>query len=350
MSNTYSLKDRIHGGLAGAAIGDALGAATETVPRALVKERYGWLDEFVSLEQSPLAIGLEPGSFTDDTSLMLAVLDSCLRAGAVGVPQAVEGLLAWESEYPFVDQFVGPSTRAALTRLRNGEDPLEVGRGSVMHGTGMSNGAAMRSAPAGWFYPGDIHGAVRASARLSAPSHNTQIAIAGAAAIASGCAVAVLENSTVEDVVDACLKGAESGWLCDITKPRQAAGPVLARRIELALEIAHTAPTLEECVDEIASVVGSGLDTCESVAAAVGIFARTGFDIRQTVIACANLGDDADTVGTMAGALAGSLSGIGNVPDDLLHKVMEVNQVDFAVRAANIVGYVDHALTKERAQ
>ena len=53
---------------------------------------------------------------------------------------------------------------------------------------GATNGSSMRVAPAGLVHPGDIEGACQTALITCLPSHNTQIAISAACAIAAGVA------------------------------------------------------------------------------------------------------------------------------------------------------------------
>jgi ADP-ribosylglycohydrolase len=246
----------------------------------------------------------------------------------VDTADVVEALLHWAQDEEMLRRFAGPTTRVALVRLKAGEDPATVGRGSVHNGTGTTNGAAMKIAPAGWMNPGSIEGAVASAVAVALPTHNTQIAIAGAAAIAAGCAEAVREAATVDTVVQACIRGAELGEQEGLRTGREAPGPSVPQRIRFAVDIAESAPTLEAAVERIGALVGSGLAAAEAVPAAVGLFRAADGDVRATATACANVGDDTDTVGCMATALAGSLRGRAGIPQDWYELITTVNELE----------------------
>lgn len=328
-----TLTDRIHGGLAGAVIGDALGSLTETLSRRQIRELYGWVDDFTEFRFRPFGQERVVGAWTDDSSLVVAMSRAVVDAGRVDLTAAVQRLLGWADD-PSVSQFSGPSTSAAVARLRTGEDPHEVGRGT--ESTGTSNGGGMKAAPAGWAHPGDVDAAARAAAVLCTPTHNTQLAIAGAAAVAAACAAACSDGATLDDVVAAGIEGARAGERLGLAQGREVAGPSVARRIGWAADAARSADGFEEAIVEVADRVGAGLATHESVPAVFGLLVAAGGDVNRVVVAAANVGDDTDTVGTMAGAIAGTLGGVDAVHRPWYDLVTRVNAVDLESLARDL--------------
>jgi len=65
------LDDRIYGALIGQAVGDALGAPTEGMSQAQIRERYGWVTGFVT--DDPVG--------TDDTEYAVLTAHIVLRYG-----------------------------------------------------------------------------------------------------------------------------------------------------------------------------------------------------------------------------------------------------------------------------
>ncbi|HEU5433916.1 MAG TPA: ADP-ribosylglycohydrolase family protein, partial [Thermomicrobiales bacterium] len=110
--------------------------------------------------------------------------------------------------------------------------------------------------------------------------------------------------------------------------------------LDLALELAATAGSLDDAVTAIAETVGSGLHISEAVPAALGIFLAAGGDPWLAVVGGANGGDDTDTVACIAGSIAGALAGFGSVPADLFRQVSEANDLDLERRAAAFVDAV----------
>lgn len=323
-----NLSDRILGGLAGAVIGDSMGTVTETMTRRRIVENFGRVEEMIAPDLSPFSGGQVAGAYSDDSSQMLKLAERIVARRSVETVDVIEMLLEWAEDEEMFMRTAGPTTRHAIVRLRNGEDPAEVGKGDIHTGSGLSNGAAMKAAPAGWVNPGDIEQAAIDAASIALPSHNTQIAISGAAAVSAAIAQAVTDGATLDSVIDAALVGARRGVELGLISGREASGPSVEKRIIEAVKIGREADDIWGAMDPISELIGSGLPTTESVPAAFGIIAAARGDVRLSLIGAINMGDDADTVATIAGAITGSLHGIAAVPEDWYQRVCEVNSLD----------------------
>lgn len=329
------LRDRIHGGLAGAVIGDALGAITETMSIRQIREMYGWLDDFVELRFQPYGQDRVRGAYTDDASLVIEMAEAAVAGNGFTIDAVVHGLMRWSTD-PIASQFCGPSTKRAIAMIAEGADPLEVGKGDVRSFTGATNGGAMKAAPAGWVNPGDIAGAARDAALICAPTHNTQLAIAGAAAIAGAVARAMVAGSTLDDIADAALEGARLGEEIGMSVGREVAGPALGRRISWALDIARSGGDERALLTDLADYLGAGLDTAASVPAAIGLVVLAQGDPERTAIYGANIGDDTDTVGCMAAAISGTFSGVAGIRPEWYRLVTEVNSLELESLATRL--------------
>jgi ADP-ribosylglycohydrolase len=178
--------------------------------------------------------------------------------------------------------------------------------------------------------------AVRLAWLTSRPTHDTQIAAAGAGAIAAGVAHALEVDADVYSVARACLWGARFGEELGGREGRYVAGPSVARRIEIAIDEALRARNLEDALRGIEASVGNSVMTVESVPAAVGIFVAAGGDPLESVVGGTNIGNDTDTIAAMAGSLAGALRGIDAVPRDMVETVKSVNSEDIAALASGL--------------
>jgi ADP-ribosylglycohydrolase len=262
----------------------------------------GWITDFLpGPADHPVHFGLPAGRITDDSEQAFSLALSFIKHGGVTLQAAVEGILDW---YDRVDgdrsPYVGPSTRRGVEALKRGEDPHKTGL------WGDTNGSAMRISPVGLLHPGDIMGAVSDAAIVCIPTHNTSPAISGACAVAAAIAVAMIDDATLDAVVAAGMLGAELGS----KKGRLWSGPSVARRIQMAVEIARGHGD-ERCrLREIYDVIGTSLSVPETVGAAFGVLAMANGEPRQTAIYAANLSGDADTVGAIACAIAGTYAGI----------------------------------------
>jgi ADP-ribosylglycohydrolase len=251
-----------------------------------------------------------------------------------------DALLRWADNDEYCPRFAGPSTRASLDRLRAGEPPDQAGRIGRLTSEGTSNGAAMRVAPAGLAHPGDPEAAVRAALVTCLPSHATNLAVAGAGCVAAAVAAALATGAGLIDVIRAARWGAVEGERLGRAHGREVAGPLVAKRLDLELELATTAASLDDAVAAIAETVGTGLHISEAVPAALGILLAAGGDPWLAVVGGANAGDDTDTVACIAGGIAGALAGFGSVPADFYRQVTEANDLDLERRAAAFAAVV----------
>ncbi len=328
---------RVLGGLYGAVCGDAMGAATEMLSRRQIVATFGWLDTFVPPDLSPFAAGRAAGQVTDDASQLLAVARAVVRSSPLTTADVVAALLDWASDEEMLRRFAGPTTRAAIERFREGADPVTVGLETAGPFRGTSDGAAMRVAPIGWMHPGDLPGALADAVTSCLPTHATQVAIAGAAAIACGVAAALEPEATVQRVVAACRWGALEGERAGLAHGRDVPAPSVAARIDLGVAIAAGCTDLAAAVTAVGDAIGAGIHTAEAVPAAVALFSAARGSPVDAIVAATNLGDDSDTVATMAGALAGTLSGVDAIPEPWRELVANANGLDLPAIARALV-------------
>jgi len=335
------LSQHILGCLAAAALGDAMGAATEQHAIPEIVEKFGGLLRTLEVPSSEtFSHGNLAGQITDDTSQMFALAQTLIDVDGDLTEQVwIKTLIHWSQTSPHKNQ-MGPTTRPLLEALAAGQDTSAIGRTPFstrkLTSFGTTNGAAMRIAPAGLIHPGDIDGAVRLAWITSRPTHDTQIAAAGAGSIAAGVAQALLPGADVLSVVRACIDGARLGEQIGIREGRRVPGPNIARRIELAVEEALRANSLLDAIERIEASVGNSVMMVESAPAAVGVFVAAAGNPLDTVSAGASIGNDSDTIAAMAGALAGALRGIDAVPADLFATVKAVNHEDIEAISAGL--------------
>jgi ADP-ribosylglycohydrolase len=346
------LRDHIFGSLAAAALGDAMGAATEQHTTDEIVARFGGLlRELHAPSDETFSSGNQPGQITDDTSQMLALAQALIDAGGELTEDLwVRALLRWAETSPAA-RMMGPTTRPLLEALATGRDTAAIGRSPYstrkFASFGATNGAAMRVAPAGLICPGDVEAAVRLSWITCRPTHDTQIAAAGAGAIAAGVAQALLPGADVFSVVRACMQGARLGEAIGAHEGRRVPGPSILRRIEIAVDEALRAASLHEAIARIEASVGNSVMTVESVPAAVGIFVAAGGDPLEAAVGGTNIGNDSDTIATMAGALAGALGGVRAVPAALLETILAANQENIPGIADGLAALAERRLAAQ---
>ena len=297
-----SLHNKILGGLYGQALGDAWGMPAYFDLDRTWNAYGGWITEFLpGPSDHPVHFGLPAGRITDDSEQAFSLARSFIQHGGVSLEAAVSAIIEWYDRVGGdTSPYVGPSTRRGVQALKRGEDPHQSGL------WGDTNGAPMRISPVGLLHPGDPMGAIADAATVCIPTHNTNVAISGACAVAAAIAVGMTEGATLDALIAAGVLGATLGR----KHGREWLGPSVARRITLAVEIARGPGDELARLREIYDVIGTSLSVPETVGAAFGVLAMADGDPKQTAIYAANLSGDADTVGAIACAMAGAYCGI----------------------------------------
>ncbi len=316
MSPTRSAASRAHGALLGLAIGDALGMPTQYQPRALIAERYGILSWFQpGPEDNFISHGMAAGRVTDDTDQAVLLGEMLVEGGGrIDPARFAQALLAWEARMIAAGSLdlLGPSTRHALKLVAEGTSTDLTGR------SGATNGAAMRVAPVGIAFPTAPLGAlVDAVFQTGHVTHNTTIAMAGAAAVAAAVSAGI-EGATLPEAlalaVEAARLGGQRGFYF-------AGGDVAARTL-WALDLVR-GRSEEDALDLIYRLVGTGVATNEAVPAAIAICAVAPEDPWRVCCLAASLGGDCDTV--IAGAIMGACHGAERFPADAVAALHAAN-------------------------
>ncbi|MCG7586628.1 ADP-ribosylglycohydrolase family protein [Photobacterium sp. OFAV2-7] len=318
-NNTES---RILGAFYGQALGDSMGMPSELWPRTRVKAHFGWIDRFLpGPAENNAACYFDACHFTDDTSMALALADAIIECQGEIEPDVIaRNVMTWAEGFDAFNKNVfGPSSKAAMKAIKEG---VQI---SDLENNGVTNGAAMRVSPLGCLMPtNSLDDFIDQVALASSPTHKSDVAIAGATAIAWAVSKGIDGESwqSICDQLPAIANAAQ-------TKKITTFSPSMGARIELALSIAREDIGVESAMQKIYDLVGAGTSTIESVPAAIGMVELAGTDPNRCAILCANLGGDTDTIGAMATAICGALNGIESIDAGLKVQLDEANQLDF---------------------
>ncbi len=320
---------RAYGALAGLALGDALGMPTQAMSPQQIRAVYGRVTGLVDADASqPYAPGMAAGSVTDDTEQALLVASLLVRGRgsasgriALDAGEFSDALLAWEDSMIRRGSLdlLGPSTKAALERVRAGEDPLAVG------GEGTTNGAAMRVTPIGIAMstadPEAFADAVWSSCQVT---HATRQGFQSAALVAAAVSLGIdSARSTAPDLRSLLWKALT---FVDSLPVRGAWAPdpdvVAATRRAMQLSINPASSSLE-C---LAQQVGTSVASAHAIPMAFALLARD--PSPQALLDAANIGGDTDTIGAIAGAILGAALGVEVLDGCDLTRVEEVSRLD----------------------
>ncbi|MEV0586412.1 ADP-ribosylglycohydrolase family protein [Nonomuraea sp. NPDC050310] len=315
------LRDRARGCLLGLAAGDALGAPAENLTPAQITARWGRLTEVT-------------GGGTDDTEYAIFAASLLVRHGRGLTSEDVVAAYR-ESVLPLISgpmKGAGFSELGAVEALRRGLEPPLTG---LWHQHGWSDGLAMRAASYGVFCPGEPLEAARLVEQDGRVS-NAGEGILGGRAVAAGVAAA-MGGATPAQAAEAALSAVPAdSWTG--RSLRRAVDLVTAALADQARADSRaggagadfqvgTASAFFEAGTAGATALGEALHEAvvvrhypwtdlapEAVALAFAAYLAGGGDVETSVVFGVSLGRDADTIGAIAGALAGAGQGESGVP------------------------------------
>ncbi len=331
------MNNKYLGCLLGAAIGDAMGAATEMRTRAQILEKFGYVNTFIQAPDDTFARGCEIGCVTDDFSIAHDTVQMILKhQGRIDYAVAREALINWGRIDNYYLKFAGPTTKIAVRKLLGEVVPENHGFKLCNDNGKATNGAAMKMSPIALFSHGDYDKAIQDACMISSVSHNNDISISGACAIAAATACALKNDVTIEDIIQAGLYGASEGERLGRIQGDTLAGPSVKRRIELAVELGKQDKPLVEIMDDISDIVGTGLAAAEAVPAVFGIIVACKGDPILSITTAVNIGNDTDTIATMVGGILGAMHGSDAFPKEYLELINKVNHYNLLEMAKQI--------------
>lgn len=198
----------------------------------------------------------------------------------------------------------------------------------------------MKISPVALFAAGNVDKAVRDAVIMCRWTHNNNIALSGATAVAAATAEAMKREATLQSVIDAGIYGAKKGFEIGSETGKVLAGPSVEKRIQMAVEIGRGAGDILTAMDEISDRIGCGLAAAEAVPASFGLLAAAKGDTMEAIYAGVNIGNDTDTIATMVGGILGALNGIGSLPKEYVEVLETKNNMDLRGMAGRIRGMV----------
>jgi ADP-ribosylglycohydrolase len=341
------LERRAVGCLAGAAVGDALGGATEGWESQQIHAHFdGWLDGIVPSMRHQLNV-VKPfspfwkgeGHVTDDT-LMTRVL---VRAYAT----KRDHLDAYDMERLIVPAIVDEPTwipeldredllyhrlflaeKWLVLKLRYGHaDPRDAGVGNIVN-----CGAAMYIAPVGIANAGNPDGAYAEALDLTA-AHQSSYGREAAGVLAAAVAESFSPDATVDSVVEAALLLAKDATATAIEGVLDAASRLDGWRSGGLAELRAAFAPFDSVGERYAEPaqnarIPSRLHAIEELPIALGLLVATGGDYAETVLGGVNYGRDSDSIASMGGALAGALGGADSLRRDWVDEVSTASRID----------------------
>jgi len=353
------LAERTWAVLAGAAVGDALGGATEGWTPEQIRQRHGgpvtgvvgpYYEDWRNARPiAPYHKG--DGHITDDTLMTHALVSVYATrrrhldayAMATDLVPLLIGEQVWVPEleaHALILQRIFLAEKWLVARLHYGHvDPREAGVGNIVN-----CGAAMYMAPVGVVNAANPRAAY-AEAIDMAGAHQSSYGREAAGVFAAAVAAALAPGAEIEDVVAAALEVAHDG-----TRAAVAAVAEAARALPPAADEEMVRTTLRAAVRPYDTVGEdyrapdldarrpSRTKSIEELPVALGFCLAHRGDLRAAVLGAVNYGRDADSIATMAGAVCGGLGSRSSVPAEWVAAVERASRLDLGVVAESLAG------------
>ena len=289
------LKNKIFGGIFGLIVGDALGVPVEFVPREKLKANP--VSDMIGYG----TYNMPPGTWSDDSSLTLCLVDSL--CSGFNLRDIAEKFIKWYKDgywTPFGYAFdIGRTTKIAINNLINGIEPIKAGPND---GRSNGNGSLMRILPLAFYVKNfDLDKQFEIIHKVSAITHG-HIRSQIACGIYVQFIIQLLEN---KEPVKAYEKTKE------IILDFYSEGP-------FKNELSYYDRILQSDISKFdENEISSTGYVVSSLEASLWCFFNSK-SYKECVLKAVNLGNDTDTIAAIAGGIAGVYYGFENIPEKWL--------------------------------
>lgn len=362
------LEERAVATIVGAAVGDALGGATEGWTPAQIVERHGGpVTGIVApyYENWETARPIAPyhkgdGHITDDTLMTHALIQVYAarqeHLDAYAIAEDLVPLLIGEPVWiPELEREtillhrIFLAEKWIVARLHYGHvDPREAGVGNIVN-----CGAAMYMAPVGIANAGDYRAAYAEAIDIAAP-HQSSYGREAAGVFAAAVAAALTPGANVASVLEAALEVAHDGTFAAITAvvdavrtlgPDDEVGPALRAAIEPYDTVGpeYRSPAAD-------ARRPSRTKSIEELPVALGFVLAHDGDFSRSVLGAVNYGRDADSIATMAGSIAAALGGLDVIPPQWVATIEANSKVDLTAAGQKMAKAAGAILAQDGAR
>ncbi|SDA56625.1 ADP-ribosylglycohydrolase [Dialister histaminiformans] len=274
--------NRLQSAVYGIAIGDALGLPVQFMPR----DSYPEVTEMIKSEKLPWPAG----TWSDDTSLTLATVDSLLTCEGVDIPDMRARFMDWMDNGAYTQD--GEAFDQGFTTVH-----------ALTHGCGCTNeqsngnGSLMRILPLAFVQ----NLSDEQIAQVSGITHAHPLSVE-ACQVYIHAAQLILDGFSLSEAIEtACLASETFAGLVDIGQCSRS-------------EIRST---------------GYVKDSLE---AAVWCLLTTN-NFRDALVKAVNLGEDTDTIGAITGGLAGIAYGMESIPEPWMNALRKKDIIEYCLTA-----------------
>ncbi|SNR54066.1 ADP-ribosylglycohydrolase family protein [Halorubrum vacuolatum] len=294
--------DAATGVLLGLACGDAVGRPVEFATHEEITRKYGVVTDMLAhgVHDKPA------GAVTDDTELALCIARSLVEKRRFDGEDIAERFVEWYDSDPFG---IGSMTADALSEYKRGATWDEAGKEvweRRNEGENAGNGSVMRCAPLALAFADTPETLATVSRQSSAITHYDP-------RCTYGC---IILNHTI------------AGYLRNDPAPLENALSLVER--DGPAELVEPLSLVLNQTDELSlSPTGYVVDTLQTAL----YDAITAESAEDAIVTAVNRGGDTDTIGAIAGAVAGARFGAGTLPNRWLESLQYRDELEQLAKA-----------------
>jgi ADP-ribosylglycohydrolase len=309
-------RHRALGTLLGTAAGDALGAGYEFGPP---------LDDAAPVEmRGGGCFGWEPGEWTDDTAMAVAIAAVAASGADLRADEAQNSLVARWQEWARAAKDVGAQTRSVLDLVDGTGAEAARSAAAALHtqtGRSAGNGSLMRTAPVALAYLNDPQGLTVAARAIAELTHADPVNGEACVVWCQAIRHAVIDGELDVRYGLASLPPDRGLWWADRLDVAERSRPSDFRNNGWVVE------ALQAAWSAIAATpMGAGVDPADH--------------LRFALESAVRGGGDTDTVAAIAGGLLGAFHGVSAIPSawqSMLHGWPGLRARDLVSLAADVV-------------
>jgi ADP-ribosylglycohydrolase len=324
---TTALYDHALGCMLGGLIGDAIGTPTEGMDYPDITAKYGWVADFDC-------------DGTDDTVMKVLLTRALVRTDGYATLDdwAAVWLDNWQDIFSSKMAKFFISVLHTAQKLRRHATPRMAALGNMP-----SSSSAMCISPVGIVNACNPRMAALQTYNLASLIHVQDVGFCqdGAVAMATAVAEAFRPGATVRSVVEA-----STAYILP------ASGAEMLTAIDAALSLARETGSFDAFREAAYKRADSMFcritcDSRETVPITLALFVLADGDVEKCVTYGANFGRDADTIASMAGAIAGALNGVGGIKSEWVEKA---NRLSGSISVRLAEGLVEAAIRKAESE
>lgn len=297
--------DKFQGSLLGFAIGDALGAPIEDTVRNEIESNRPISAYTKAVTAHPLT-HLEPGQYSDETQVMLAVAESLVKCKGFSPDDLGHRFIDWFQLQKLRSSWRFPSNTMmkACRKLSSGAHWSASGYPSV------GSIPCVRSIPISllyWRHPILLKNAIEKSCQIT---HTDPRVIAGAMIISAAIKMGLEEAEPSPDLIINLAIEKSQAYAQEIPKRLKTVRDCLRMEPSAALQL-----------------IGNTGFCMEAIPASLFFFFRNPKRFDDLIIEAANAGGDSDSIAAVAGAIFGAFNGIGSIPTRWLKPLEDMERI-----------------------